>query len=208
MSNIPSYKMPESYEGLPNAGDVTFLEGELSHLTLRTIEQGINLYHGTYLMKSYNQRDILLNDGTLLAIFSNNIKLAADRFGNCSTWPTNKGYLHKFRVKKDIPYIKVVDSSRLQFPTSVGNGVTGVADDFNLSVLEEMYCNSKENPKLNGFAIPIPRPVAGDPGNRVVWDYIIGLCNPNEYLEPIEIRECIRPYKLGTAYNPNVILSQ
>ena len=164
-------------------GDIAFLDGDTSKLQLITIPAGINIYHGSQTKNSFDPNDIKLSDGTLLALFSNNPKISADNFMNCANYPINNGYLHQFKIKKDIPYIQMVSP-------------TIIEKNSNLKTLDNQYCQKPDNPRLNGFAYPIKNNVIKHDRHQV-YDYIIGLCNPNEYLSYVATTICVNPYRLS-----------
>ena len=168
-------------------GDVAFKNGDISKLRLVTIPQNINLYYGSQVKNSFDPNDIKLSDGTLLAIFSNSPKLSSDMFMNCANFPMTNGYLHQFIVKKSIPYIQMIS------PASIDK-------NSNLKTLDKKYCQKADNPKLNGFAYPVKN-MSLDVEN--IYDYIIGLCNPNEFLEYVSTTICVNPYRLGYPTNIN-----
>lgn len=164
------------------ANDVAFLDGDTSKLNLITIPENIYLYHGSVNINTFDPNDIKLSNEILLAIFSNNPKLSSDNFMNCANYPNINGYIHKFKTIKKIPNIKIVSASTI---TS------------DLSKLDKMYCQKQENPKLNGFAYPIKR----EDTETQYYDYIIGLCNPNDFLEYHASAICVNPYKLSDYIN-------
>jgi hypothetical protein len=170
-------------------GDVAFEDGDISKLKLLTLPTGINIYHGSQTKNSFDPNDIKLSDGTLLAIFSNNPKLASDSFMNCASYPVTNGYLHQFTIKKEIPYVQLVS------PTAIDKGS-------NLKNLDTLFCQKPDNPRLNGFAYPVKNISLQDKG-KTVYDYIIGLCNPNEYLKYVSTTICVNPYRLSDPININ-----
>lgn len=176
----------QPYGMIVPGNDVIFLTGTPTHLTHITLQAGINIYHGSLTKNSFDPNDIKLSDGTLLAMFSNNPKLAADNFMNCAMYPNHNGYLHQFKTKKDIPYIELVSAASMNKPAS-------------LTYLDRSFCQRAENPKLNGFAYAIRH--ISDVGNQLTYDYIIGLCNPNEYLEYVSTSSCVNPYRLSEPSN-------
>lgn len=166
--------------------DIIFTDKTLSQFKLITLPININLYYGSQTKNSFDPSDIKLSDGTLLALFSNNSKLSSDVFMNCSNFPASNGYLHRFVIKKQIPYIQIVSASAL-----------GKSND--LESLDSKFCQKQENPKLNGFAYTIKNNSTGTNG----YDYIIGLCNPNEFLEYKSTSICVNPYRLSEPMNIN-----
>lgn len=184
MTNILSDMIPQS--PLNRTGnDVLFTTNNVSSMSYITLPENINIYYGTTRLNTFDPNDIKLSDNTLLALFSNNPKLAADNFMSCSNFPGTKGYLHQFRIKKDIPYIQLIHSASLN-------------DNYSLTQLDKTFCQRSQNPKLNGFAYSIKR--LGN-FNTETYDYIIGLCNPNEYLEYVSSSNCIGKHRLTTPSN-------
>lgn len=178
---------PATTSNLPkstDASDVYFTYGNVSRLQLITIPASINLYYGSQTKSSFDPDDIRLSDGTLLALFSNNPKLSSDVFMNCSNFPNTNGYLHKFLTKKDIPNIQLISSSAIDKNSS-------------LVSLDKQYCQRSDGPKINGFAYAIKR-TSGDVNT---FDYIIGLCNPNEYVTYVSTNICVNPYRLSDPIN-------
>lgn len=167
--------------------DVTFLGAQISKMSLMTIPDHINLYHGSVNKNTFDPDDIKLSDGTLLALFSNNPRLSSDSFMNCAYFPTVNGYLHQFYVKKPIPYIQVIS------PTT-----TKLTD---LKALDVQFCQKEDNPKLNGFALPIKSKQPSEPGESQAYDYIFGLCNPNEFLVYKSSTICVNPFRLSAPIN-------
>ena len=78
---------------------------EPSKTTLYKIPKGTILYHGSLTKEAFNPYDIRLGDDRLVSYFSPNKSLAADYIVGCALYPTKSGFLHKFRVKKDIEKI-------------------------------------------------------------------------------------------------------
>lgn len=167
------------------ANDVEFLDGDLSELKLITIPAKINLYHGSVNVNTFDPNDIKLSNGTLLAIFSNNPKLASDNFMNCANYPSVNGYIHQFSTIKEIPNIEIISASTI---TS------------DLLKLDKLYCQRQENPKLNGFAYPIKKNDK-QKSEQQTYDYIIGLCNPNDFLKYQSSAICVNPYRLSGYIN-------
>ncbi|XWV25048.1 putative ORFan [Tupanvirus deep ocean] len=174
----------EGTETSKKYGDVAFIDGDVSKLRLITIPQGINLYYGSQTKNSFDPTDIKLSDGTLLALFSNSPKLSSDVFMNCSNFPITNGYLHQFVTKTEIPYVQMISSSTIDKNTS-------------LKTLDAQYCQKPDNPRLNGFAYPIKNMTM----TEEVYDYIIGLCNPNQYISYVSTTICVNPYRLSDPIN-------
>jgi hypothetical protein len=185
----PGSAVPQQYINYVQPGsDVVFLTGATSQLTHITLQPGVNVYYGSQTKNTFDPNDIKLSDGTLLALFSNNPNLAADNFMACANYPNSNGYLHQFRTKKDIPYIQLVSSASMNEPMS-------------LIQMDQNFCQRGDNPRLNGFAYPIKRETGLS--TAITYDYIIGLCNPNEFLEYISTSLCVGLYKLSDPININ-----
>ena len=162
--------------------NVVFDDGDVSKLNLITIKSGIYLYHGSQTKNSFDPTDVKLSEDSLLAIFSNSKNISSDVFMNCSQYPSTNGYLHKFIISRDIPNIQVISPYNIT-PTTTNK------------MLESMYCNRQENPRLNGFAYPI-RISEGLHKNK--FDYVIGLCRPNDYVKYVSTMICVNPYRIST----------
>jgi hypothetical protein len=188
--NIEVETSPEESETINTSkplGDVAFKTSDTSKMRLIIIPQGINLYYGSQVKNSFDPNDIKLSDGTLLAMFSNSPKLSSDVFMNCANFPVTNGYLHQFITKKPINYIQMISS-------------TSIDKNSSLETLDLQYCHKPENPRLNGFAYPI-RNIALNIKN--LYDYVIGLCNPNEFLTYVSTTICVNPYRLSDPMNIN-----
>lgn len=170
----------EEFKSSEHGRDVAFVDRNISGLRLVTMPVGINLYYGSQTKNTFDPDDISLSDGTLLAFFSNNPKLSSDIFMNCANFPRTNGYLHKFVIKKEIAYIRMISPSSIDKYSD-------------LKSLDLKYCHNKENPRLNGFAYPIKKKV----NNQEMYDYMIGLCNPNEFLSYVSTTICVNPYRLS-----------
>ena len=92
---------------------------EPSKTSLYLIERGTILYHGSMSKGQFNPYDIRLGDDRLAAYFSPNKRLAADYIVGCALFPTKAGYLHKFRVKKDIAKILIISAYERQEHKSI-----------------------------------------------------------------------------------------
>jgi hypothetical protein len=176
-TNTPTNQVDETY------GDVVFQNTDVSKINLFTIPAGINLYYGSQSRTTFDPMDIKLSDGTLLALFSNNPRLASDVFMNCANYPSTTGNLHKFVTTTNIPYIQIISAS-------------SIVSENTLSALDLRFCQRASNPKLNGFAYTVKSSIKND-----AVDYIIGLCNPNQFLKYDSTSFCVNPYHLGKMSN-------
>ena len=60
--------------------------------------------------ESFNPDDIRLGNDNLVSYFSPNKRLAADYITGCALYPSKNGYIHKFRVKKDITKLMILSN--------------------------------------------------------------------------------------------------
>lgn len=171
---------------------------EPSKTNLYTIPQGTILYHGSMYKEAFNPFDIKLGDDHLVSYFSPNKRLAADYIVSCFLYPSRQGFLHKFRVKKDIERIMILSTFEKR-------------SDWTLSFIEDTFCSRKFRIQLDGIGFFFPRrdvedmqniqtnPI--DTGNgKVSFDAEFAICNPDEYLEYISTQRCISMRKLSDQY--------
>lgn len=161
--------------------DIAFVIDKKNPSELITLPKGINLYYGSIDRNSFDPNNIKLNENTLFSLFSNNPKLASDNFMNCAKYPQVNGYLHKFNIKKDIPNIKILSQYALNMYT---------LEDLNVK-----YCSNNDGSILNGIAYPIENNTKKHKEENILHDFIIGLCNPNNFLKYENSSICINPYK-------------
>jgi hypothetical protein len=175
---------------------------EPSKTNLYTIPRGTILYHGTLYKESFNPFDIRLGEDKLVSYFSPNKRLAADYIVGCALYPTRSGFIHKFRVKKDIKQIMIISTFEKK-------------PNWTLSFIEETFCSRKFRIQLDGIGFFFPRRdddnsftnsilgdnISNDP--QISFDAEFAICNPNEYLEYISTERCMSMRKLGTPYHFN-----
>jgi hypothetical protein len=171
---------------------------EPSKTTLYTIPRGTILYHGSLYKESFNPFDIRLNEDKLVSYFSPNKRLAADYIVGCALYPTRSGYLHKFRVKKNIEKIMIVSTFEKK-------------TNWTLSFIEDTFCSRKFRIQLDGIGFFFPRRDEQDlynAGNvqtdpQITFDAEFAICDPNEYLEYISTQRCVSMRKLSVNYHFN-----
>lgn len=170
---------------------------EPSKTQLYSIPRGTILYHGSLNIESFNPFDIRLGEDKLVAYFSPNKRLSADYIVGCALYPTKAGYLHKFRVKKDIEKILIISSYEKK-------------KHWTLSFLEDSFCSRKFRIQLDGIGFFFPRrdelDIAaiqrGDNSiKRLAFDSEFAVCNPNEYLEYISSQRCVSARKISKEYH-------
>jgi hypothetical protein len=152
-----------------NSHDVQFLPINfmINNIKLVTLQSGINLYHAsTNNINSYKS----FNTDSKISLFSNNKNLAMIDLKQCSTYPKEQGFLHKFKTNQFILNIQVIEKEDLEYINK-----------------DNTYCLNRN---INGFLFSIQN-------NLGTYDYIIGLCNPNKYLDYLSTRRCIAPYELS-----------
>ena len=170
---------------------------EPSKTTLYTIPKGTLLYHGALNKESFNPYDIRLGDDRLVSYFSPNKRLAADYIVGCALYPNKSGYLHKFRVKKDIEKILIISTHEKQ-------------SHWTLSFIEDSFCSRKFRIQLDGIGFFFPRRDEKDftaiqQGDKTIknlaFDSEFAICNPNEYLEYVSTQRCVSVRKLSQDYH-------
>jgi len=171
---------------------------EPSKTTLYTIPKGTILYHGSLYKESFNPFDIRMNEDKLVSYFSPNKRLAADYIVGCALYPTRQGYLHKFRVKKNIEKIMIVSTFEKK-------------SNWTLSFMEDTFCSRKFRIQLDGIGFFFPRRdeqdlynagnIQSDP--KISFDAEFAICDPNEYLEYISTQRCVSMRKLSGNYHFN-----
>ena len=170
---------------------------EPSKTTLYNIPRGTIMYHGSLNRESFNPYDIRLGDDKLVAFFSPNKRLAADYIVGCALYPTKAGFLHKFRVKKDIEKILIISTYEKQ-------------QHWSLKFLEDSFCSRKFRIQLDGIGFFFPRRDEKDFSSiqrgdatqkRLSFDSEFAICNPNEFLEYISTQRCSSMRKLSRDYH-------
>lgn len=171
---------------------------EPSKTSLYTIPKGTILYHGSLYKESFNPFDIRLGEDKLVSYFSPNKRLAADYIVGCALYPNRQGYLHKFRVKKDIEKVMIVSTFEKKA-------------NWTLNFIEDTFCSRKFRIQLDGIGFFFPRrdekdlynagTVQSDP--KITFDAEFAICDPNEYLEYISTQRCVSMRKLSADYHFN-----
>lgn len=180
---------------------------EPSKLQTYTIKAGTELYHGSS-KKFFNYQNVELGDTRKIAtgFFSPNIRFAADYVKGCalSNNTNNKSgetgyYIHKFKVKQDIPYIYVVTPD--------------VDGEWTLDKLDNTYCVDQDNrylvdgQKLNGIGFFVKKRETAKfssekpniSGNDFDAEFV--LCNPFNKLEYVGTSECLGKRKRSEFFN-------
>jgi hypothetical protein len=125
------------------------------------ISKNVILYHGTTNIKTFDPFNIKLGNLKLI-LFSSKKKFAVDHIMNYGLILNNKKcYVHKFKVKYDIPNICIISKE---------------ANELTEKNIEQNYCNPHS--KINGIGY--------FNSSDEEYEYIeLALSNPLEYLEYI-----------------------
>jgi hypothetical protein len=161
-----------------------------------TIKEGTILYHATSNKKGFNTNYINLGQDKLINFFTPNFRLASDKIEGCSVDKQN-GYIHVFKVIKDIPNIYV----KLPFD---------IADDINSGLLANEFCSSNQTYYGIGFFYPknniekfSNNPYQYEQQNNYNYEDMyseFGLCNPKPYLQYLYTQRCQSLRKLSEPY--------
>jgi len=138
-------------------------------LSTKTIPAGTVVFHGSSKYK-FNTKNVNLTDKKA-AWITDNIGLASNEAGNCALGKGIDGYIHEFKVVKDISNIYV---------RSILDGV----DD--LESLREKYCsgaNNQYNEHFNGVGFIVPEEKISGNNIQKKNHFQVILCNPKNYLE-------------------------
>lgn len=178
------------------------------------IPRGLPLWHASIFMETFNPLEIRLSkDNNLVAFFTDNEEFALSLIKNCNIHPESGGFLHEFRVKRDIDRIKIL---------SIYDIKAGQKD---IDHIQKTYCNGTNaaGERYNGIGMFYPKhdtsnnikggneekendteevkinnkPISGGP-NKFIAEF--ALCNPTEYLEYLNTKKCIAFNKLSSNY--------
>jgi hypothetical protein len=168
------------------------------YINTYTIKEGTILYHATTNKKGFNTNYIELGKDKLINFFTPNFRLASDKIEGCSVDKQN-GYIHVFRVKKDIPNIYV----KLPYD---------ITDDINSGTLANEFCSQNHNYFGIGFFYPknniemfsnLQSSQNFNITDESNYYSEFGLCNPRPYLEYIYSQRCQSLRKLSDPFRFN-----
>ena len=165
-----------------------------------TIKEETILYHATSNKKGFNTNYLNLGQDKLINFFTPNFRLASDKIEGCSIDKQN-GYIHVFKVIKDIPNIYV----RLPYD---------IANDINSELLADEFCSKNQNYYGIGFFYHknnIEMFSNNTPNskqfmtldNQDQYYSEFGLCNPKPYLKYLYSQRCQSLRKLSDPYKFN-----
>ena len=167
-----------------------------SRTGLDSIPAGLSLYHGSKTKETFDVTKINLSTekDISMCIFSSHINLALSSIGSCAPLGGN-GFVHEFRIKRDIPGLYVMSSHELQNKT--------------INDLHKSYCGSNDGQTYNGIMFYVDdinlRKLTGenpDLGSNIER-IEVGLCRPHDWLEYVKTIRCIGPRNLSEPYNFN-----
>ena len=163
-----------------------------------TIKSGTILYHATTNKKGFNTNQLNLGQDKLINFFTPNFRLASDKIEGCSVDKQN-GFIHVFRVIKDIPNIYI------KLPYDIAN-------DINAGALASEFCSGNQNYYGIGFFYPKNNieMFSNDlyqnqhqnkiQSNPEQYYSEFGLCNPKPYLKYLYSQKCQSLRKLSVPY--------
>jgi hypothetical protein len=164
-----------------------------------TIKKGTILYHATVHKRGFNTKEIRLGKDKLISFFTPNFRLASDKIEGCSI-DKQKGFIHVFEVKIDIPDIVI----KLPYDTD---------EDLNLDELKDKFCNSNEYYKGVGFFYPkneieLFNNSVFNQRTQEMHENLdddsyyseFALCSPNDYLNYLYSQKCMSLRKLSQPY--------
>jgi hypothetical protein len=165
-----------------------------SNMTMYTIPSGTIIYHGSQNKETFNPYDIKLGEDNLISFFSPNKRFTADYIMGCAAYPVKSGYIHKFRLKKDLSRIMIVSAYEKK-------------KNWNIKHLQQTYCNYNQTiGSTNGIGFFFPKEnKATNPAdalsNEILYESEFAICNPNEYLEYLSTQRCMSMRNLSNEYH-------
>ncbi len=162
-----------------------------------TIKKGTILYHAVENKRGFNTNNIQLGNDKVVLFFTPNFRLASDKIEGCSV-NKQKGYIHVFEVKQDIPniFIKLpYDTNDDVSPESLHNqfcsngkyfGVGFFYPKNEIELFSNIYMNSQ---------VQVQQTISGD---NFYSEF--GLCNPTPFLTYLYSQICESIRKLSQPY--------
>lgn len=182
---------------IPSQTELRYMEP--SKTTLYTVPEGTILYQGSD-VESFSPFNIKVSNGDdRVAFFSPNKRMSIDYIKGCSTYPTEDGYLHIFKVKRNIERILIVSSFEKR-------------KNWTNDYIDNSFCRNYQVP-INGIGFFFPYGVETDesteatpeipttPEKKMLFDSEFALCNPNEYLDYVGTQRCQSMRKLSQPYH-------
>ncbi len=192
--NQPYTNQYVSHELRTFQGETPVNYSQPSGTTVMTIPKGTILYHGTLTKQTFDPTMIQLGADSLIANFSTNENIAANRVYHCGNYPFDEGngFIHKFRATKDIENIYVM---------SVYERDKKMNNDF----LYNNYCTQKNvgayHMSFNGIAFYFAKSGTFNP-DEVNHNSEVALCNPKAAgLEYVSTKRCVAQNQYSSEYN-------
>lgn len=200
-NNIQSGGQPPNttYQPLEIPSQTNLGYMEPSKMTLYTVPVGTILYQGST-VETFSPFNIKVGNGDeKVAFFSPNKRMSVDYVKGCATYPTEEGYLHIFKVKKNIDRILIVSSFEKR-------------KNWTNDYIDNSFCRNYSFP-INGVGFFFPYGVESDeqteftgeipisPEQKMLHDSEFALCNPNEYLDYVGTQRCQSMRKLSQPYH-------
>jgi hypothetical protein len=170
-----------------NESNLNFMQP--SKIETYSIPAGTILYHGTKTVETFNPFNIKLSNSNLVAFFSPSKRFAADYIGGCADYKDNeKGFIHMFRVTKDIDKILIISTF-------------DVKDKLINDIAEKNYCSSSNNYgiKFNGVGFFVPKKSIEN-RNKILFIPEFALCDPSEFLEYMNTQRCLSKHVISDIY--------
>jgi hypothetical protein len=198
-SNIQIGGQPPNFQPLeiPSQSNLNYMEP--SKMTLYTVPEGTILYQGSE-VDTFSPLNIKVGKGDeRVSFFSSNKRMSADYIKGCASYPTEEGYLHIFKVRKNIDRILIVSSFEKR-------------KNWTNDYIDNTFCRNYSFP-INGIGFFFPYGVEsneqGDteriaestPEQKMLFDSEFALCNPNEYLDYVGTQRCQSMRKLSQPYH-------
>jgi hypothetical protein len=160
-----------------------------SDIKTYTIMKGTVLYYGSMTTSTFDPNNIQLSDNHSVAFFSPDLRFSLDYINSCIDYPNKSGYIHMFKVKKDIDKIVILSNYE-------------IGKNWNLEYIEKEYCSGKKDKYgilINGVVLFNRR--FDDKTEKISYVPEFAICRPNDYLEYETTRSCVARRDLGQSYN-------
>jgi hypothetical protein len=160
-----------------------------SDIKTYTIMKGTVLYYGSMTTSTFDPNNIQLSDNHSVAFFSPDLRFSLDYINSCIDYPNKSGYIHMFKVKKDIDKIVILSNYE-------------IGKNWNLEYIEKEYCSGKKDKYgilINGVVLFNRR--FDDKTEKISYIPEFAICRPNDYLEYETTRSCVARRDLGQSYN-------
>ena len=212
LNNVPASKM-DKWEDLNKivnnsieVNQVPYANPIQSQNQLYTIKAGTILYHGSVEKASFNPYRIVLGKDSLVSYFTTSKKLSADYILGCANYPSKSGYIHKFKVKKDIPNILIISPHEKEenwdekyietnfcFKKMDENKVSSLTGILHLSGIGFFYPSESQKSLFDDNS------TNSVPSSGTLSEF--ALCEPSKWLEYISTQRCVAVRQLSKERN-------